>query len=174
MTLTCWEERNQAAAKHEQMVKQQLEIRGWYVRSWGQGIMDDVVKSILRAKSPVVLWRWLPDLIATKGKKIYLIDAKTDIIKNTPNFSVELHAVIAHKAMSPLGLRIIYVFDDMSCNVPERLIPIRWTIPPDEQDCVISNGSGTPYILVRKCDQIPMDTVFGKPLTTIIPLEKTP
>lgn len=149
---------------HERRVQAELERRGWYVQPWGQGLLHERVRQALNDKAPVVLWRWIPDLIAVKEPRICLIDPKSDYRSDTPNFSIEISAIQAHRAMSCLGLRVVYVFADMSCNTPEDLRPIRWEMPDPGRRRVAANGSGTPYALVRKSDQHPLDKWFGPAL----------
>ena len=152
---------------HEQAVRDALTARGWFVQEWGQGVLDARVRQALNDRSPIVLWRWLPDLIAIKGQRVVLVDPKTDINKSTPNFSIEISAIQAHCGMRFLGLRIVYVFEDMTCNTPENLEPVKWWMPDPGRDRVAAGGSGTPFALVRKSDQVPLDTWFGSPAHSV-------
>lgn len=126
--------------------------------------MDAVVRQALMDRAPVVLWRWIPDMIAVKGNRVALVDPKSELRNDTANFAVEINALQAHRAMSPLGLRIVYVFGDMSCNFPEDLVAVGRFMPDVGSQRVAANGSGTPFVLVRKHDQLPMDKLFGEPL----------
>jgi hypothetical protein len=66
--------------------------------------------------------------------------------------------------MSCLGLRIVYVFGDLSCNTPESIVPVKWFMPDPGRKRVAANGSGTPFALVLKSEQLPLDRVFGSPI----------
>ena len=149
---------------HERQVQTELERRGWYVQPWGQGLLDDRVRQALNDRAPIVLWRWIPDLIAVRGERIYLVDPKTDYRPESPNFSIEISAIQAHRAMSCLGLRIVYVFGDLTCNTPENIRPVGWFMPDPGRRRVAANGSGTPFALVLKSEQVPFDSCFGAPL----------
>lgn len=146
---------------HEQRVQRELERRGWHVQPWGQGLLDDVTRQALVEKAPIVLWRWMPDLIAVRDDKVALVDPKSDTRTDTPYYSIEISALQAHRAMSVLGLRIVYVWGDLTVNYPENLICERWVMPDPGRNRVAANGSGTPFALVRKDAQHPMDRLFG-------------
>lgn len=158
------QDRLRIGLRHERHVQAELERRGWHVQPWGQGLLDDRVRQVLNERAPVVLWRWLPDLIAVRGDRVYLVDPKTDFRPDSPNFSIEISAIQAHRAMSCLGLRIVYVFGDMTCNSPENIRPVQWFMPDPGRTRIAANGSGTPFALVRKSEQIPFDACFGTPL----------
>ena len=151
---------------HEDAVADELRLRGWIVHPWGQGLFDDgevgaQVRAALVTCDPKTLWRWIPDLIAIKGHRIYLVDPKTDLRGDTPNFSLEADAFMAHSMMRCLGLPIVYVWQDFTCNAPDRLRPVGHFLEPQRGKVA---GSGTPFMLVRKADQIPFDRVFGRAL----------
>lgn len=150
---------------HELEVAKQLERRGWAVKPWGQGLFDDNIRqALINRKDPVVYWRWIPDLIAVRGETVYLVDPKTDMRTDTPNFSIELDAFIAHNAMRALGLHIVYVWADLTCNTPGRLVSAGLFTPePGRNRVATTNGSGTSFMLVRKDAQMPFDKVFGPP-----------
>lgn len=151
---------------HEDAVADRLRAHGWVVHPWGQGLfaddaIGDEVRAALVTREPKTLWRWIPDLIAVKGNKIYLVDPKTDIRSDTPNFSLEVDAYMAHSMMRCLGLPIVYVWQDFTCNAPHRLRPVAWFLEPQRG---VTRGSGTPFVLVAKADQDPFEKVFGPPV----------
>lgn len=152
---------------HEQKVQRSLAARGWDVQPWGQGLLSDSIRQAFMDADrgrDVLLWRWLPDLIAAKGRRLYLVDPKTDIREDTPFFSIELRCIMAQRAMSTLGIRHVVVWSDFSCNFMDllRIADIRQ--PAGESRRVASNGSGTPFALVRKSEQLALDDVFGHKL----------
>jgi hypothetical protein len=148
---------------HEHVVAEELRRRGWRVQPWGQGLFTDETRVALNAIRPVSYWRWIPDLIAVRGDRVVLIDPKSEL-KRTDNHAVEMSAWQAHLIMRPLGLRVVYVFSDLTCNTPEGLRPFRWVLPDGSGGRVeTADGSGTAFVLVRRCDQIPLDQWFGSP-----------
>lgn len=153
-------DRMHIGVSHEMNVMQKLQRHGWAVQKWGQGLLDDEIRTALVAYKPKAMWRWLPDLIAVHGRRIFLVDAKTDQ-STTPNFSLEVDAYMAHKAMRALGLPLVYVWQDMTTNTPEGLDVVRWVLEPQRG---LNAGSGTPFLLVRKADQHPFEWAFGEPV----------
>lgn len=138
---------------------------GWDVHPWGQGLFDDTpigerVRAALVLHEPKTYWRWIPDLIAVKGGRVRLVDPKTDA-SNTDSFSIEIDAYMAHQAMRALGLPIIYVWQDFTCNTPAGLFVHRWELRPQRGR---NRGSGTPYGLIYKNDQHPLEWAFGPPI----------
>jgi hypothetical protein len=140
--------------QHEIAVRERLEACGWTVQDWGQGLFDDRIRVVIRhgKREPVVLWRWIPDLIAINGQRIVLVDPKTDLRGDTSNFSIEVSAWQAHLAMLPLGLPIAYVWSDFTCNLAHMIRPVR-LLPG------VAEGR-TSFYLVRKADQRPFEWAF--------------
>ncbi len=156
------EDRLHHGRQHEIAVRERLGVHGWTVQDWGQGLLDDGIRVPLRhgRQGLPVLWRWLPDLIAAKWRNgrysVILVDPKTDLRTDTANFSIELSAWQAHLAMLPLGLPIVYVWSDFSCNVAQSLMPARILPGVD--------AGRTAFMLVRKEDQMPFNSYFGPPV----------
>lgn len=155
---------------HEQDVMDRLPLHGWDVHPWGQGLFDDgttgeKVRAALVLHRPKTYWRWIPDLIAVKDDRVLLIDPKSDQRGNTENFSIEIDAYMAHQVMRGLGLPIVYVWQDMTCNTPDRLFVHSWFLNPERGRF---RGSGTPMGLVYKADQRPFEWAFGPPLARTV------
>jgi len=149
--------------EHENHVQAELERRGWTVQPWGQGVLDEAIRQALQVREPPCPYRWFPDLIAAKGTKVCLVDPKSDTSK-TENFSVEIAAYGAHTGMWHMwGVPVIYVFDDLTCNLVHKLQPVRWIVPDPGRTRVAAAGSGTPFMLIRKSDQESLDYMFGTP-----------
>jgi len=146
---------------HELDVTEKLAAHGWIVHPWGQGLFEgeagEHVRQALVARQPKTYWRWIPDLIAVKGTRLMLVDPKTDLT-DTPNFSIEIDAYIAHLAMSGFGLPVVYVWQDMTCNTPGGLFVHKWFA---ELQRGATRGSGTPFGLVSRADQKPFEWAFG-------------
>lgn len=147
---------------HEVAVTEWLAARRWLVQPWGQGLIREEIRAALGTRWPPVLWRWIPDLIAVRGRQVVLVDPKTSLRNDTPNFAIEQSAVIAHSIMAHLGLQIVYVFADFSCNEVRHLKIAHRTM---DSERLMTGGSGTPYVLVRKADQRPFDDIFGPSAT---------
>jgi hypothetical protein len=143
---------------HEHTVADALDVRGWLVQPWGQGLIREEIRAAMVTRWPPVLWRWIPDLIAVRGRQLALVDPKTSLRSDTPNFAIEQSALIAHQIMANLGLQIVYVFADLSCNEVRHLKIEHRTL---DSHRLTTGGSGTPYVLVRKADQRPLDDIFG-------------
>lgn len=160
MTLTddsSFQERIGVGRPHEVSVRDRLPQHGWDVQDFGQGVLTERLRSAWRFKEPKIMWRWIPDLVAAKGSQVVLIDPKSGLRDDTDNFAVEMSAWMSHMAMLPLGLPIIYVFSDFTCNTPERLRPVGWITPRDPRR--------TPFVLVRKADQRPFEWAFGEAMS---------
>lgn len=157
-------ERYRDARAHEEAIQTELERRGWHVEQFGQALLSDRTKESLH-RVQLTYWRWLPDLIASKDDKVLLVDGKTERRCDTPYFSIETNAHLAHLAMSGLRLPIVYVFADMSCNYHDCVTTAREFGDPSAGGRVATvNGSGTAFILVDKSEQQHMDAVFGEPV----------
>lgn len=153
-----FQRRLQLAEEHERYVAQELEQRGWLVQRFGQGLLDERIQSALKDRETPM--RWLPDLLACRGQKVVLIDAKAEQRKDTANFSLELTALtsmVLHKYL--YGLPVVIVWDDLRVNTPDQLEPVRWVLDTDGW----VHGSRTPFVLVRKTHSYYMDDWFGAP-----------
>lgn len=141
---------------HEAAVTQKLTDHGWHVEPFGQGLFTDVIRTAMRHHRPKVMLRWLPDLIATKAGEVVLVEAKSGWSK-TDNFSIEIDSVSALLVTEVVwGVPVYIVWSDFTVNRASRLKHVRWEANPDGVQ-----GSGTPYMLVRKCDQRPFELAFG-------------
>lgn len=144
---------------HEVAVKDLLVEYGWNVQPWGQGLWTERIRADLQMRYPPTLWRWIPDMIATRGPRAILVDPKTEWRIDTPNFSIEQSALIAHQDMAHLGLDIVYVFSGFLCNWMPR-IAVSFLSTQLRQET--KGGSGTPFALIPKSDCVPLADVFGQ------------
>lgn len=144
---------------HEAAVAERLEALGWLVQPWGQGILIPEVRAALSRLSPPSMWRWTPDLIAIRGRSLVLVDPKTTMRQDTPNFAIEQMALITHLIMEcSFGIPIVYVFSDFTGNQVSRLRVMHRSLDATR---LINGGSGTPMVLVRKDEQLPFEKLFG-------------
>lgn len=145
---------------HERAVAARLVEQGWTVQPWGQGVMQEDIRTSMFHQPHTVFWRWIPDLIAIRGSRVVLVDPKTEKNHATGNHALELDAWSAHQIMAPLGLPIVYVWADFTCNTPDRVRPHR-VVYPKADGISIRDGSQTPFVLVKKSDQHPFEQWFG-------------
>lgn len=149
-----YQDRLRLGHHHEAVVRERLTGDGWTVQEWGQGILDDDIRKALRAQHVTVWWRWLPDIVAIRGSRVLLVDPKNSQQLTSPTFNLEEGAWCAHQLMRPLGLPIVYVWADFTCQVAWRVDPV----------CHMPGaGEGrTPYVKVARSQQLPWADVFGR------------
>lgn len=159
------QDRMHIGARHEDRVKLSIELRGWHVHPWGQGVLSEEVRQAFNQRdrgADVLLWRWMPDMIAVRGLDIYLIEAKSEKRNDTPYFTIELRSVMAQLAMKTLGLSTVIVWADGSCNRTEAIRIVDFWLPEGKNRRLDNvDGSGTPFARVRKDEQRPLDELFG-------------
>ena len=151
-------------AAHEQAVSDALMERAYTVQPFGQGLLIPEIRAALQHLKPDALWRWVPDLIAVRGKKVALVDPKTGWRQDKGNVAIENSAILAHRMMAPLILPIIYVFDTphgLLCAHHDELKIQRYILDTG----TVRGGSGTPFALVHHTDLVPFDVMFGPRLT---------
>jgi len=145
----------------EREVAAAIEARGWAVEPYGQALLTEAARQMLR-RDPHAQHRWLPDLLAHhQGKAVsVLVDAKNS---NGPNYAIEksaLAALVAHEANALMPLYI--VFSDWAVVRACEL----WEIVDDERiartGSYRGSGSGTPFWVIRK-GMLPrtFDSTFG-------------
>jgi hypothetical protein len=147
---------------HEEAVADELRSRGWHVEHFGQGLFSERIHDALRAQRPVTHLRWLPDLIVCKrrdsGEKVALVECKSGL-SDTPNHAIEIDCWMAGLMCQRLWhIPVVIVWSDMTVNTLDRIRPVRWELAPRGV-----NGSGTPFVLVAKADQYPINRWFGLP-----------
>ena len=156
--------RMRTAAEHEQRILRRLVGAGWAAYPFGQAQLPTVCRDQLcrfedGARRPSLL-RWLPDLIAfrTVGRRtlVHLVDAKC-AIDDTPNYAIAMSAVEAAEVLTDrFYTPTFFVFDDWGVVTP-RDARQRGVPGPAPRD---GRGSGTPYLLIRKCHARPFDQIF--------------
>jgi hypothetical protein len=153
--MTSWGTRKQIGDALETHVRNELHSRGWAANRWGQGILDERIRRVLRHSESAA--RWTPDLIAGRGESICFIDCKASMTSRTSRrHAVERAAVRAHlQLVAWTHLPVYYVFDNLGVATPYDAL-IAGTDGPDQ--CA---GSGTPYFLIAAANDRSFDSVFG-------------
>lgn len=154
-------------AAFEAAVADMLRDRRYTVQPFGQGLLIPEVREAIQHLKPAVPWRWTPDLIAVRGKKVALVDPKSGWRDDTGNVAIELAAIFAHRAMGLFVLPIIYVFD-----TPHGVLTAHHDDVHIRRQVLdtgaIRGGSGTPFVLVHHSTLTPFDDMFG-PVSEAVP-----
>jgi hypothetical protein len=153
--MTSWNRRKKIGDALERCVADELRSRAWVVNPWGQGILDEGIRSALRRTDSSV--RWTPDLVAARGETICFIDCKGNMTGGArQRHAVERAAVKAHlQLVAWTDLPVYYVFDNLGVATPYDVLMAGRRGPTP---CV---GSGAPYYLISTTLDRPFDAVFG-------------
>lgn len=144
-------------ASHEEAVANRLREHGWHVEPFGQGLFSELIRNTMLHHEPKVMLRWLPDLIASRNGVLRLIEAKSRTSK-TENHSLEIDSLMALTACEVVwGVPVVIVWSDFTVNRPRALKVVRWVTTPDAR----TNGSKTPFVLLRKTDQQAFEWAFA-------------
>lgn len=156
-------ERLSKAAEFELRLIEKLNNQGWPAYAFGQSQLPSECRSRLTrfqdsSRRPSLI-RWMPDIITfydrPRGSSfVALIDAKVCGDK-TNNYAIEISAIetcsiYTDKLFTPT----FFVFDDWNVLTPREAYQRGRPGPESPQ------GSGTPYVLVRKCYSRPFGDVF--------------
>jgi hypothetical protein len=148
-------DRLQLGWSFEDEVADRLKSYGYAVTELGQRIYPQEIRTALFNMDGPCRWRWIPDLITARHHHAVLIDAKTAGSRNkqSPNHAIEYDAYLTHQRITEhLGIPVCYVFHDWTANYVHDL---------DVYGPYDGVGPGrSPFILVRKQDQRPFDSVF--------------
>ena len=148
----------------------ELRARGLRIDRFGQALLDDDVREVLRKTNSLL--RWLPDLIGWRPSRPrpFLVDAKTCLPgRRTANHSIELRVLLAAHFTD---LPVFFICDDFRALVaadvwPDGQIertccdrcrqlaledPTGRKLPRHcpEHKARSGRGSGTPYALIRR------------------------
>lgn len=153
--MTSWGTRKEIGDALETHVRNELRSRGWAADRWGQGILDEQVRGILRQSDSAA--RWTPDLIAGRDDRICFVDCKAAMTSRASRrHAVERAAVRAHlQLVAWTNLPLYYVFDNLGVATPYDAL-ITGTDGPRQ-----SAGSGTPYFLIAAANDRSFDSIFG-------------
>ena len=134
---------------------------GWAVVPFGQAHIAEPVQTALRRHAdsygrPSGI-RWLPDLLATRGDRVALVDAKTEG-RPSDNYAVELAALdVGRVLVEHLHTPAYYVWPDGGVLTPHA-VDRRWSRRMDGNR---AGGSGTSFVLVDKRYAARAADVFG-------------
>lgn len=157
--MTNWNDRITQAKKAEQSVLDRLSANGWNAEFFGQAQLSQNCRFYLKnhkgENGMPALIRWMPDLIAYSHLGVALIDAKTGR-KDTSNHAIETIAIETAGIYGYwLNTPTYFVFDEnMTVLTPDEA----WNLGVEGSQS--SNGSGTPYLLVKKTSAHAFDDVF--------------
>lgn len=141
--MTTFQSRLAFATDHEAAVFERLYLERFTVERFGQAMLPEPVRDQLRRTSSGL--RWLPDLLAMRADVVMLIDAKAAARTDTPNYSIEVAALLAHRALWHIGHDVRVVWHDF------RWSHVRELHPDNGIDgSHAGNGSGTPFMLFRR------------------------
>lgn len=147
-TSTTFNQRMQLALPHEKETGTRIETCGWQVEPFGQAQCSAMLRAALsKVDTP---FRWLPDLVAFRvdgGRtRLRLIDAKSSVNRDTPNYSFEKSSVDTAAICSGcFHIRTIFVTFDFMVVTPDAIF--RHGVYRDGRN---TRGSGTPFWLLPK------------------------
>lgn len=141
--------------KHEQQVTAVLERHGWTVTPCGQGTYPAPTIAALKRTDSAL--RWAPDLIASRGEHVVMIDAKTRVSEDTGRHAISRAAVRAHLQWTAwTDLPMYYVFDDFSTLTPHEVMTLGRTGPH------LNVGRRGAYYLIGAGLCRPFEVVFAR------------
>jgi Holliday junction resolvase len=145
-------ERLAVGEAHERRVKQELELRGWTVTQWGQGILPEVTRWAIReARSR---FRHFPDLVAARSGEIITVDAKDRMHSTrTDRYAISRDCVaFGLQFYAAFSLPVFYVFGNLGVLCPTEVTSYGRLGP---------RSTGGAYYLVDGRLAHDFDAVFG-------------
>lgn len=143
---------------HETAVAAELMKNGWAVDVFGQQALSEDIRYVLKQRNQAtVMFRWLPDFIATRETDVVLVDAKSGWRQDTRRHSIELNSLACLVQCDVfMAIPVFVVWHDLTANRANRLRVVHWDFEP-----VSRGGSDTPFGCVREQDQHPFEWAFG-------------
>jgi len=150
-----FETRLDHAVRWENEVRDRLEQIGFITNKYGQGVqLEPKFRDSIRhmnANLTAQFVRYLPDwVIAVKDKSCYLVEAKSDMRCDTPNYSYECASYDIGIKLHSIGVDVIIIFSGWRADFIYNL-----TIKKYKKDPRKTNGSGTPFGLIKK-ESVPL------------------
>ena len=146
---------------HEQRVADALRENGWAVERFGQALLSEHARGVLRDAGPACLYRWLPDLLIARDGVTWLVDAKSGRT-DTAYHALEVAAHQAHVLLEHLGIEIAYIWADLSTITVRDVAAVAKPGPSYQR-----GGSGAAYVLVPKGACLPFPAVFGRRIEAV-------
>lgn len=156
MTTATFQERLTVGVAHERRVATELELRGWTVTQWGQGILPETTRHAIReARSR---FRHFPDLVAARAGEIVTIDAKDHMHSiESDRYAVSRDCVsFGLQFYAAFGLPLYYVFGNLGVMCPTEIASYGRIGP---------RATGGAYYLLNGSLAHIFDDVFGQPAT---------
>lgn len=152
--MATWSERKVVGDALERRVKHELESRGWTAAPYGQALLPEPIVRALQCTESKM--RWDPDIVASQGSTICLIDAKAAMRGDEARtYTVSRKALRAHMRMwVDLDLPIYYVFSNLGVATPAEVMQFCNLARLGDAGGYVSFGCGLPR---------PFDEVFGTP-----------
>lgn len=152
-------ERKAIGDQHEMRVRGELELRGWTVAPYGQGVLPEAITRALGRTGSRM--RWDPDMIAVNGSTVCLIDAKSSMHGDDAwTYNISRKAVGAHLRMwADLDLPIFYVFQNLGVATPAEVMQFCRLATLGQAGGYLSFPAGLPR---------PFDDYFGAPTTPAV------
>jgi Holliday junction resolvase len=152
-------ERAAVGQSHEQRVARELEVRGWTVAPWGQGILPDRIKRAIRDTGSK--FRHFPDIVAARPGELIAIDAKDQMHSTeTGRYAISRECVaFGLQFYAAFGLPAFYVFGNLGVLCPTEVLSYGRIGP---------GASGGAYHLVSGRLAHQFDDVFGRPVATAV------
>lgn len=154
---TGFQNRLNSALKWEDEVKDKLESIGFLANRYGVGVqLSPEFHNAIRFmnNNPTAQFvRYLPDwIIAIKDKMCYLVEAKSELRADTPNYSYELASYEIGMKLYSIGVEVIIVFTGWRADFIHNLTIHRRF---DNHALLRTvQGSRTPFGLIKK-DSVP-------------------
>lgn len=137
------------AERYEHDVMQALIDRGWFVEPFGQALLSEDMRRLLRGRQTGV--RYLPDMAAVKDGLMVWVDAKASVASGTGNHAVETASTDALLAWQQFtNVDVFYAFPH---DTGHSFVPLdKWVATKRSGPRFSGKGSGTPFDLGRCSD----------------------
>jgi hypothetical protein len=122
---------------------------GWECSPYGPPT-DDPIRGMLADVKPSSALRWFPDLIATNGKEVSLIEVKSTRAGNR-NWAIEKQSLAVAKQLNDeFKIRVAYAWVDSDNNIEAFVHYEELILLPMREGPQRGKGSGTPYWLIER------------------------
>lgn len=152
--MSTFSQRLSVGESHEDRVRRELEDRGWEVTPWGQSILPELTRRVLRNAAP--RFRHFPDLIAARPGELVVVDAKDRMHStHTNRYAVAQECVsFGLQAAGAFGWHLCYVFGNLGILTPSEVHTYGTRTR--------GTGGGAYYLVPERLGRH-FDDVFGHP-----------